>query len=159
MTDAVAEAAIWVGEQADTAGMLVRQQWTVKSSQAGYYVGVDVPSRTLSVARWTPNMSPVLGTYDLSKRENGLIVNGWNLLRVAIVGNKTSVWFNPAHSDATGEDGTPQPIKPLIVAVDDNPDDPEQIASGDLALVTLDDNMKVDYISLLPISVLPSSVL
>ncbi|XP_065187300.1 uncharacterized protein LOC135817924 [Sycon ciliatum] len=158
MTDAVAEAAIWVGEKANTAGLIMRQRWTVKSTQAGYYVGVNVGSKTLSVARWTPNHSPLLGTYDLSKRENGLILNGWNLLRVAIVGNITSVWFNPAHSDAVSEDGSPQPIKPLIVA-GDVPDDPEYIPSGDLGLITLDENMKVDYVSVLPISALPPSVL
>ena len=156
MTDGVAEAAIWVQDGGETAGMILRQGWTVKSSFAGYYVGVNVRTKMLTVERWTPNISPVLGSYDLSKRENGLIMNGWNLLRVAIVGNVTTVWFNPSYPDSvTPETGKPRRIEPLIICKDDDPRDPEQIASGDLALVAVGADMKADYISLLPLSVLP----
>ena len=157
MTDGVAEASIWVQEGGDYAGVILRQSWSDESTYTGYYVGVNVAAKLLTVKRWTPNVSPVLGSFDLSKRENGLVMNGWNLLRVAIVGNVTTVWFNPTHEDAISpETGKPQSMQPLIICKDDNPNDPEQIASGGLALVAIGADMKVDYISLLPLSALPT---
>jgi hypothetical protein len=124
---------------------------------SGYVVSANYSSSLLSLVRVSENGSAILlGSFNLSSIENG-VVNGWNLIRVAMHTDGTlDVYMNPMFQD-TGFVGNssdagriPHSIKPRISVTDSQP----LPSSGNLAIATTGTSIRVDYISILPLSVL-----
>jgi hypothetical protein len=82
-----------------------------------YIINVSLPTHTLTVSRAAVNNNSLLASWDYSKMECGVITNGWNLLRVVVVGGEMDVYLNPMYTDAAGPDG----IQPRVSVVDPTP--------------------------------------
>ena len=52
--------------------------------------------------------------WSYSQMECGVVSNGWNILRVIVVGGELDVYLNPMATDAASADG----IQPRVSAVD-----------------------------------------
>ena len=106
--------------------------------------------------------SVVLGKFDLTSLENGLVLEAWNILRVQVNTSRTnaesttiSVWFNPMFPE-TGFVGNasdaarmPKPLPPRIVATDNSP-----LGPGELLLSAGGRDTQIDYVSALPLTVI-----
>jgi hypothetical protein len=134
----------------------------------GYHVSISFAERSLSVwRRQGPGAGTLLGSVNISARENAIVPEAWSLVRAAVAtqggpaggstasGAVISVWWNPNFRD-TGYVGepedlarTPLPIAPLLVVVDASP-----LAAGGLGLLAGGGEMQVDYVSALPVTVL-----
>ena len=123
---------------------------------SGYVVSVNYSSSVLSLSRVSNSGDEsLLGLFNLSSIENGL-VNGWNIVRVAMENDGgIDVYMNPMFKD-TGFVGNssdagriPHAIMPRISVVDASP-----LPSGNLAIGSTGSSTRVDYISVLPLSVL-----
>mmetsp|Transcript_59168 Transcript_59168/g.127457 ORF Transcript_59168/g.127457 Transcript_59168/m.127457 type:complete len:455 (+) Transcript_59168:53-1417(+) len=94
----------------------------------------------------------LLGEFDVSKLEGGLVLESWNMLRLRVKDGKVQVWFNPQFPDVTGASVPPGdlgPIKampPRIEAVSASHGRTE----GNLSVVALLGDFRVDYLSVLP---------
>jgi len=101
----------------------------------------------------------VLGRFDLSALENGVVIGAWNMLRLVVKSNGGSiaVWFNPMYKE-TGMKGdaedykrVPTPLPPRIAVVD-----PKPLAVGHAAFLAITagvSDVRVDYTSALPANV------
>lgn len=124
---------------------------------SGYVVSANYSCSLLSLVRVSENGSALLlGSFNLSSIENGL-VNGWNLIRVAMHADGTlDVYFNPMFQDtgfvgnSTDAGRIPHAIKPRISVIDSQP----LPSSRNLAIAATGPSIRVDYISILPLSVL-----
>jgi hypothetical protein len=109
--------------------------------------------------------SSVLGSFDLSTLENGLVLEAWNILRVVvetvesssgeIEGVQLSVYFNPMFPEtgfvgnASDAHRVPQRLAARLVVMDKHP-----LGAGELMVSAgLRDTM-IDYIAAMPTSVL-----
>jgi hypothetical protein len=123
---------------------------------SGYVVSANYSNSSLSLFRVSETGNMVLlGDFNISSIENGL-VNGWNIIRIAMYINGTiNVYMNPTFKD-TGFVGNssdaqriPHAIMPRISVVDST-----LLSPGGLAIASTGSSAKVDYISVLPITVL-----
>jgi hypothetical protein len=134
----------------------------------GYHVSISFAERSLSVwRRQGPGAGTLLGSVNITARENAIVPDAWSLVRAAVAtqggpaggatasGVVISVWWNPSFRD-TGFVGepedlgrTPLPIAPLLVVVDASP-----LAAGGLGILAGGGEMQVDYVSALPVAVL-----
>lgn len=66
----------------------------------GYYAGID--RHTLYLGKMNNNWK-ALATVDLAKIGRSIDPNAWNLLRVAVQGDRIRVWLNPRHDDTAAQ--------------------------------------------------------
>jgi hypothetical protein len=124
-------------------------------------VGLSAASGLLTVSRQqAAGSSLLLGSFNMSQRENGLVLGAWNLLRVLLTsdaagGARLLVFCNPMLQD-TGFTGVPEvdaslvplPLQPLLSVLDSEP-----LPAGGLALLAGGAPLRADYVSALPASV------
>lgn len=167
--DAVVEAALWL-EKGGVASVTVRSHPAAPNSSRlttpspdGYAVRVDADAKELWVERVSGGSAAPLGErFDLSTRENGVGVDCFNLLRVVIHGDNgghgttVHVWFNVLFSDAgfvgDASDAERVPLPPAaLISVSD----PVSLPPGGLSVTASGAELRVDYLTALPTSVLP----
>lgn len=161
VSDVVVEAALWF-EAGQTAVLAARSHNTSDGSLTqGYAVSVDVDKKTLCVDRVSGGTPTRLGyCFDLAKRENGVGIGCFNLLRVVLQttanGDTTvSVWLNVLFSDSgfvgnSSDAGrVPHAPAPLLRLVDT-----AGLPAGGLLVATHGAELRVDYLSALSPTVL-----
>jgi hypothetical protein len=89
--------------------------------------------------------------------ECGVVAGSWNIVRVVVEEvsgtASVSVWLNTMWTDTqrpdTAKGGAPVKAAPRLVVTDPNP-----LPAGGIAVVTQGDGANVDYLGVLPTSVL-----
>ncbi len=140
-TDYVVETVAMLKDAGSQAGLLVRANnpGPGRDDVRGYYVGFT--TTTLHLGKMNYNWKS-LATFDLTKLESKVEPGAWNLLRVAIRGNRIRVYFNRLHDD----DG-------LRI---DYTDREEPVPSGNIGLQANGGGVWFDNVVVLPIEELPS---
>ena len=143
-------------------GFIERPPGPAAPALGGYIVRVQ--HNRLSVLKRHPSTNPrrvgaaparELAHFDLNSLENGVAVGAWNVLRVLVVGPRLDVWVNPMMPE-TGYQGTatdaflaPKPLPTRLSVLDEDP----AIRSGGVVMTAGQSAVNVDYISVLPASV------
>ena len=138
-TDYTLETAVMLKAGQGNAGVIVRvnQPGPGDNEMHGYYVGFD--TRTLYLGKMRNNWQ-ALATFDLSKLECRVVPGVWNLLRVAVEGQRIRVWFNRMHPSADNDGG-------LRI---DFTDDKDPVRSGNVGLRTAGVEACFDNVVVLP---------
>jgi hypothetical protein len=95
-----------------------------------------------------------LASYDLSALECGVITNGWNIVRLAVAKDgRLRIWLNNMWVDAVNPiTAARRIIPPRLDAMDS-----QGLLPPGTALVYCESGgLDIDYVSVLPASVLPS---
>ncbi len=111
----------------------------VSTLATGYEFKVDLATLTLSVFRHSAGQSTELAMWSYSQMECGVVSNGWNILRVIVVGGELDVYLNPMATDAASADG----IQPRVSAVDPTP-----LQAGLSIVSSTGGGARVDYFSI-----------
>ena len=127
----------------------------------GYNFTLDTNTDLLIVTRQLSGTVTKLGDFNLTSLENGLVRGAWNILRILLVTNvdetlTIKVFFNPMYPE-TGFTGNPdvdatiipKTIPPRLVLQDTDP-----LPSGGLGIACGGSNLRVDYFSALPSSLI-----
>ena len=139
-----------------TAGLLPPPPPPPRPLTLGYSVRVDYGALppTLSLARQDRAQRVQLGAFPLNSIPNG-VVQGFNMLRIALLGNGSiAVYFNPFFQEfgfvgnASDAGRTPHAPPPRILATD-----PQPLPPGGLAVLAGGVTV-VDYVSVLPVGLL-----
>jgi len=98
-TDYLLEATVMLKGEGGNAGLVFRvnEPGPKADQMSGYYAGLDL--KTLYLGKMRNNWQP-LASVDLAKLQPKVQPNAWNLLRVAVRGDRIRVWLNPLHDDA-----------------------------------------------------------
>jgi len=140
-TDFVVETVAMLKDSKSLAGLLVRANdpGPGRDELRGYYIGFD--ATTLYLGKMN-NDWKVLEAFDLTKLESKVEPGAWNLLRVAVEGNRIRVYFNRLHDD----DG---------LRIDHTDTTEPVIPSGNIGLQANDGDVWFDNVVVLPIEELP----
>lgn len=126
----------------------------------GYNITLDTVTDTLTVIREdTNNTREILGTFNLTSLENGLVRSAWNILRVLMITNEQGtltlqIFFNPMYpetgfvGDSSDAFRTPLSFVPRILVQDTVP-----LPAGSIVVSGGFEIGQVDYVSALPVSV------
>ncbi len=139
-TDYVVETAAMLRAANSKAGLLVRANNPGPGADGvhGYYVGFT--TKTLFLGKMNNNWKGLVA-FDLTKLESKIEPGAWNLLRVAIQGNRIRVYLNRLHDD----DG-------LRI---DYTDATEPVPAGNIGLQANGGGVWFDNVVVLPIEELP----
>ena len=98
-TDYVVEATVMLKGESGNAGLVFRVNDPAVGPDAlrGYYAGFD--TKTLYLGKMSRNWRE-LARFDLAKLECGVRPDTWNLLRVAVLGDRIQVWLNRTHGES-----------------------------------------------------------
>ncbi len=140
-TDYVVETAAMLKNSTSLAGLLLRANnpGPGRDQLRGYYVGFN--TKTLYLGKMNYNWK-VLASFDLTKLDSKVTPGAWNLLRVAIQGNRIRVYFNRLHDD----DG---------LRIDYADTEEPVIGSGSIGLQANDGDVWFDNVVVLPIKEWP----
>ena len=122
----------------------------------GYNISLDAKSDLMTVTRGSDGGDTVLGSFNLSTLENGLVRGAWNIVRALLETQadgslSVRVWFNPIYGETgfvgNASDATrvPLPLPPRLSLLDSSPLPPGGLAVGAGAFAA-----RVDYASILP---------
>lgn len=138
-TDYILETLVMLKAEPGNAGVIIRvnQPGPGSDEMRGYYVGFD--TQTLYLGKMLNNWQ-ALATFDLSQLECRVVPGVWNLLRVAVAGNRIRVWFNRMHPTADKDAG-------LRI---DFTDDKDPVLSGNIGLRTAGVEASFDNVVVLP---------
>jgi hypothetical protein len=138
-SDYLLEATVMLKESQGNAGLVFRvnDPGPGADQMRGYYVGFD--TKTLYLGKMHNNWRE-LAHVDLTARPNPVELDTWNLLRVAVEGERLRVWFNPLHDDT----------RPLL----DLQDEGTQQRAGAVGVRTYQTSAWFDDVVVLPVDVL-----
>ena len=128
--------------------------------QQAYEVSIDAARGALAIARVEGGVAQVLGSFNTTLLENGIVLGAWNMLRVlAVTGDDGAayftVWFNPMFpetgfvSNSSDAERVPRPLPPRLQVRDDTP-----LPPGGVGVSAGGGQGQFDYISALPVGVL-----
>ena len=138
--DYLLEATVMLKDGAGNAGICFRVNDPGQGTDQmhGYYLGIDNQSLYLGKME---NGWKQLAAVDLAARPNKMEADTWNLLRVAVVGNRIRAWLNPVHDDT-------RPV--LDVRDEDNP-----VLKGAIGLRVCNRTAWFDDVVVLPADLAP----
>lgn len=148
-----------VGRPGTTAGIVTREHPPgppLPEVDSGLQLLVNASSEMLLLVRNDGKVGDreVLGTFDLSTLENGLVFDAWNMLRVLLDGPHITVWFNPMFPETgfvgniSDAERTPKALPPRISVIDSQP-----LSPGAVIVSAGHRPTRIDYVSALPTSV------
>ncbi|MCB1124943.1 MAG: DUF1080 domain-containing protein [Verrucomicrobiae bacterium] len=137
--DYLLESTVMLKQPTGNAGLVFRvnEPGPGPDQMQGYYAGFS--TNTLYLGRMNDAWRP-LATGDLTGRENGVALDTWHLLRIAVTGDRIQVWFDPLHDDNG----------PLI----DLRDEIAPVRQGSIGVRTHDTDAWFDDLVVLPVDVL-----
>jgi len=135
--DYLLEATVMLKDGAGNAGTCFRvnEPGPGNDQMRGYYLGID--NHSLYLGKMDKGWKQ-LAAADLGTRPNKMENDTWNMLRVAVEGNRIRAWLNPVHDDT-------RPA--LDIRDDDNP-----VLNGAIGLRVSDRAAWFDDVVVLPIS-------
>jgi hypothetical protein len=141
-----------------TSGIISKKQPPLPAFVDGYHTIVDAGSNELRVLRVQSGQQLLLGVFNCSTLDNGIVLGAWNMLRILLTtatdgsgAVDLSVFFNPMFGetgfvgDASDAYRLPLPLPPRLAL-----QDAAALPPGGLLLAAGGGDANVDYVSALP---------